>query len=533
MDQPETACPAAPADSPRAGGIPGAPTALAGAGLVLALLAAAKLLVHLATTGAFGYGYFVDELYFLAVSKHLAFGFVDMPPLFPLLTAAVRTLLGESLLAVRLVPMLAGAALVVTTGLFARELGGGRLASGLSALTVLAAPIYLLVHGFHSMNALDPLFWTAAAWLLLKLADGGGPRVAVALGLVAGLALLNKHAFAFWGVSLLAGLLATPARRLLFRREAWIAAGVAFVVFLPNLAWNVAHRFPHLAHLAQVRADGRDVALSPFAFLGQQVLLLNPVALLAWGSGLAFLLAQPSVRRARFLGVSFVVLIALMLVLDGRAYYPAPAYPVLLAAGGVALERLATTAAHRRLVAAWAVLLVIVAAALAPFALPCLPPELLVRYGESTGLRPPRIENHRLGPLPQLLADRFGWEEMAREVARVYHALPKEDRAKAAVFGQNYGQAGALDRYGPALGLPPALSGHLAYHDWGPRGFTGEVVVVLDDDRETLERHFESVEWGGHVEHPWSMPYQHFDIWVCRGMKQPLDRVWPMLKKLG
>lgn len=535
MDQLANARPPAPADAPPAARAvpPGAPSPLAGAGVLLGLLAAAKLLAHLATTGAFGYGTFVDELYFLAVSKHLAFGFVDMPPLFPLLTAAVRALLGDSLLAIRLVPMLAGAALVVTTGLFARELGGGRFASGLSGLAVLVAPVFLLVHGFHSMNALDPLFWTAAAWLLLRLAEGGGARVAIALGLVAGLALLNKHAFAFWGLSLLAGLLLTPSRRLLLRREAWLAAGVAFVVFLPNLAWNVVHRFPHLAHLAQVRADGRDVALSPLSFLGQQVLLLHPLALVAWGGGLVFLLAHPSVRRARFLGFAFLALVALMLVLDGRAYYPAPAYPVLLAAGGVALERFARTAARRRLVAAWAGLLLLTGAVLAPFALPCLPPEILVRYGEATGLRPPPIENHRLGPLPQLLADRFGWEEMAREVARVYNALPPADRAKAAVFGQNYGQAGALDLYGPSLGLPPALSGHLAYHDWGPRGFTGEVVVVLDDDRATLERHFESVEWAGYVEHPWSMPYQHFDVWVCRGMRQPLARVWPMLKKLG
>lgn len=508
-------------------------TAVAGIGGGLALVAAVKLLAHLLTTGAFGYGFFVDELYYVALSKHLAFGFVDMPPLFPALTAGVRVLLGESLLAVRLVPALAGAALVVMTGLFARELGGGRLASCLAGLAVLTAPIYLLMSSIHTMNALDPLFWTGAAWLLLRLANGGGPRTALALGFVAGLALLNKHAFAFQGLALLAGLIATTQRRLLVRREAWIAAGTAFLVFLPNLAWNVAHGFPHLAHLAAVRADGRDVALSPISFLGQQVQMLHPLAVLLWGGGLLLLLFHPTVRRARFLGVAFVALIGLMLLLDGRVYYPAPAYPVLLAAGGVAAERFATTLARRRLVTAYAALLLLTGMALAPAFVPCLPPEVFQRYAAVTGLEQPRIETHRLGPLPQLHADRFGWEEMAREVARVYDALPPVDRARAGVFGQNYGQAGAIDLYGPALGLPPALSGHLAYHDWGPRGFTGEVLIVLDDDKATLESHFESVEWAGRVEHRWSMPYQQFDIWVCRGMKRPLAEVWPGLRKLG
>lgn len=383
------------------------------------------------------------------------------------------------------------------------------------------------------MNALDPLFWTGAAWLLLKLSEGGGMRVAVALGSVAGLALLNKHAFAFWGVSLVAGFLVTRARTLLLRREAWLALAVAFLVFLPNLAWNVKHGFPHLAHLAQVRADGRDVALSPLRFLGEQVLSLHPLALLVWGGGLALLLFHASVRRARFVGAAYLVLIGLMLALGGRSYYPAPAYPFLLASGGVAVERFAATAARRALVAAYAAALFLTGVALAPLTLPCLPPELFVRYTEATGRAQPRIENHDLGPLPQLHADRFGWKEMAEEVARVYRALPPKERGKAAVFGQNYGQAGAIDLYGPSLGLPPALSGHLAYHDWGPRGFTGEVVVVLDDDRETLERLFDSVERAGRASHPWSMPYQQFDVWVCRGMRQPLAEVWPKLKKLG
>jgi hypothetical protein len=138
-----------------------------------------------------------------------------------------------------------------------------------------------------------------------------------------------------------------------------------------------------------------------------------------------------------------------------------------------------------------------------------------------------------MGPLPQLLADRFGWPEMAAEVARVYHTLPAADRAKAAIFAQNYGQAGAIDLYGPKLGLPPALSGHLTYWCWGPRGYTGEIMIVLDDNRATLEKLFESVELAGHVGHPYSMPYEHFDVFVCRGLREPLAELWPELKNFS
>ena len=149
-------------------------------------------------------------------------------------------------------------------------------------------------------------------------------------------------------------------------------------------------------------------------------------------------------------------------------------------------------------------------------AFPLLPPETYVRYSRALGMAPPAIETHRMGPLPQLLADRFGWKEMAEEAARIYRSLPPEERAGARVFGQNYGQAGAIDMYGPGLGLPPALSGHLAYHSWGPPAEDPTVLIVFDDDRERLESLFESVEVAGRVEHPYSMPYQHFDVWVCR-----------------
>lgn len=497
---------------------------------VVLVLAGVKLLAHLLTAGAFGYSYFVDELYFLACAKHLAWGYVDLPPLLPALTAIPVNLVGESLVAVRVLPALAGAALVVLAGLLAREMGGGWRSQALAALATLLAPAYLAVHSFNSMNALEPLAWMTGAWILLRLANGGSPRLWLWFGAVAGFGLLDKHTTSGWLVAVALGTLLTKERRHFATRWPWLGAALAFVLFLPNLLWNVAHRFPHLAHLAQVREDGRDVALSAAAFLGQQVLLLNPVVAPLWIGGLAWLLAAPAARRFRSVGFAYLAVLALLLAAHGRFYYLFPAYAVLFAAGAVAAEKLV---ARPWPLGTYAVVLGVTGVALAPFAFPCLPPATYVAYAKALRFDPPRIETHRLGPLPQLFADRFGWREMAEEAARIHRELPPEDRARAAVFGQNYGQAGAIDAFGPALGLPPAVSGHLAYHDWGPHGVTGEVLIVLGDRREPLESYFESVTLAGRVAHPYAMPYQHVDVFVCRKPRVSLSEIWPRLRKLG
>jgi len=481
----------------------------------------------------FGYGFFIDELYFLACGEHLAWGFVDMPPLFPALTALVRALLGDSLFAVRLVPALAGAGLVLLAGLMARDLGGRRFAQGIAALAVLTAPIWMVMHSIHTMNAVEQLVWTAGAWIVIRVVRDGWREGWLAFGALCGVGLLNKHSVAFFGVAILAGLLLTPERRALRRRWIWLGGIAALALFLPNLLWMVQHHFPHFEMLRNIKASGRDVPLSPLQFMAQQVTLLNPLALPLWLGGLAWFLWGREGRRYRILGLAYLALLAEMFLLDGRVYYPAPAYPMLLAGGGVALEGWLERRGWRWPKLAYATALAFSGVVLAPVFVPLLPPATLIRYSQAIGLSQPRIETHKLGPLPQLMADRFGWPEMAAEVARVYRTLPAADRARAAIFGQNYGQAGAIDHFGPALGLPKAISGHLTYFLWGPRGTTGEVMIVLDDDREHLARLFQSVELAGHVTHPYSMPYEHFDVWICRGLRQPLPALWPQLKKYG
>jgi hypothetical protein len=496
-------------------------------------LAAVTLAAHLLTTGRFGYEYFVDELYFNACADHLAWGYVDMPPLHAALTALVKATLGDSLLAIRLLPAVAGAALILLTGALARELGGGRFAQFLSALCVAVAPIFLLAYSFSSMNAWEPLLWTGCALVVVRLIDGGDPRLWLLFGLLAGVGLLNKHTMALFAIGIAAGLLATPQRSLLRSRWFWLGAAVALLIFLPNLLWNIREGFPFFELQRAIREDRRNVSLSPLQFLMQQIVMLLPVSAPVWVGGLGWLLLARDVRRYRALGIAYLVMFALLLALDGRVYYLAPAYPILFAAGAVAIEL--RTVARR---AAWlrpaiAGLIAITGVVFAPLSLPCLPPESYVRYSRALGVAPPPIETHRLGPLPQLFADRFGWRELAGKVAEIYRRLPAAERPRTAIFGQNYGQAGAIDLYGPRLGLPRALSGHLAYHGWGPPAEDPEVLIVMDDDRPRLEEFFGEVEHAGFHEHRYSMPYQHFDIWVCRKPKVSLRQIWPQLRNLG
>ena len=393
---------------------------------LVALLAGFKFLIHLVTVGAWGSEWFVDELYFMACAEHLDWGYVDLPPLLPAVLASVTAVFGDSLLVVRLIAALAGAGLVVLTAALARELGGGRWAQTSAGVCVIVAPIYLIMHGFTTMNALDPLFWVGCALVLARILNGGDPRLWLLFGLIAGLGVNSKNTFALWGAAMVIGLLTTRARSVFRSKWIWLGGLVALVLVLPNLVWVAGHGFPHLEQLTNIRAQGRDVALSPFAFFGQQVLMLNPPSAVVWLAGLVWLLFGSAGARYRSLGVAWSVTMLALIFLGGRPYYPAPAHPVLLAAGGVASPR----SGIRRLVA------------VAPAGYSCRSsssaspsPDLTVvpvagslrSLHRSSRFRPAADPEPRARPVAPALADRYGWRH-AEETARVYHALPADER---------------------------------------------------------------------------------------------------------
>lgn len=477
------------------------------------------------------YGYFVDELYYLACARHLAWGYVDQPPIIAVVAWLERALLGDSLSAIRFLPAVSGAAKIVLTGLIARELGGGRFAQVLAALCALLAPGLLAADGFLSMNSFEPVFWMGCAWLVLRMIRSGNTRLWLWFGVLAGVGLENKYSMAIFALGIIVGLVLSEQRRLLRTQWLWIGGAIAFLIFLPNLLWNLHYHFPFLELQQNIKNSGRNVPLPPLVFLLQEALAMLPLTVPIWLAGLWFFFFRPEGKPFRFLGWAWVVSAVLIVALSPRIYYLFPAFPVLFAGGSVLWEQLLAKPRLAWLKPAYCALMIIAGALFAPALIPLLPAETYIRYAAATHLQQPRIETHKLGPLPQLFADQFGWPEMVATVAAAYNSLPADVRARTAIFAQNYGQAGAVDLFGPRYGLPPAISGHQSYFLWGPCGYTGESMIVMDDNENTLQREFNSVRKVAHVSHPYSMPYEHFDVYYCRGLKQPLDRFWPRVKK--
>ena len=500
----------------------------------LAAVAAAMLALQLAVHGE--YGWFRDELYYLASTEHLGWGYVDHPPLSIALLGLVRAVLGDSLLAVRLVPALAGAATAVLAGVLARQLGGGRFAQGLAALCALASPVFLALSHYYSMNALDLVIWAAAASLLLAALEHGGTGRWAALGAVLGLGLLNKISVLWLGAGIAAALLATPHRRVLRRPGPWLAAALAGLIFLPHLVWQVRHGWPTLEfmHNATVYKMAED---SPLGFVADQVLTMNPLAAPVWLAGLGFgLFARPGVvgdRRGRVLAVIYLTVFVLLLAAGrSRASYLAPAYPLLFALGGVAIERFSAAAGRRWLRPAVPALVALGGAVVLPYALPVLPVETFVRYQAALGIEAPADERSEMGALPQQYADMHGWQQMVDLVAEAYGRLTPEERRRARVFGQNYGEAGAVDVLGRDLGLPPAISGHNSYWLWGPGEGDWDVLIIIGGDRDDNAELFEEIEIVGRTESRWSMPFERgLDVSIARRPKVPIDEAWPRLKR--
>jgi hypothetical protein len=486
------------------------------------------LLIHCVTSG--GYGYFRDELYYMACGDHLDWGYVDMAPMAAWAARGSRILFGDSLFAIRLLPAVAGAMKAVITGLMVKEFGGRRLAVAVACLCVLVGG-YLALDSFLSMNAFEPVFWMGAAYAIILAINRNDARYWLLFGFSAGLGLENKHSILFFGFGVFVGLLLTPARRFIVDKWFWIGGAIAIALFLPNLIWEYRYDWATIEVLHNVQKEGKNVVLSPLAFIGQQVFILNPFTLPVWLAGLWYFLLDREGRRFRMLGITYLTVLVLMIVFKAKNYYMLPVYPMLFAGGAVWwMKTLSGQQKIARLKIAYLVLLIISGAVFAPFMVPVLPVETFLRYQKALGLELPKSEVNFAGPLPQNFGDRFGWPEMVETVAHIYNSLPPEQRSRTAIFGNNYGEAGAIDFFGARYGLPKAISAHQNYYLWGPRDYKGEDIILLQWNRARAERYCNSVEEAGTNEHPLAMEDEHYRILICHGLKRPLSEVWPELK---
>jgi hypothetical protein len=497
-----------------------------GATAIVLYIAAASFLAHMLTAGR--YGYFRDELYYLACARHLAFGYVDQPPMVALVAWLTVHVLGTSLLALHFIPALAGAATIWLTAMIARELGGRRFAQGLAALSVALAVVFAVNAHLLTMNVFEPLIWMGCAWVLIRIIKTGNQKLWLWFGVLAGLGLETKYSITIFAFAVVVGLLLTAERKALRSPWIWLGGAIALAIFLPNLIWNIQHHWPFIQLMRNIRASGRDIHSGPLAYLGEQILILSPLNFPIWLAGLLYLFFARDGKRFRVLGWTFVLVLAVNIILSGKDYYPAPAYPMLLAAGAVAIERLIHS---RRWIKPVAVgLLIAGTAPLLPMMIPILPLETYLHYQEKTGLAPPATEkSHLRSPLPQYYSDDLGWPQMTADAARVYNSLPPAERAETAIFCQNYGQAGAIDFFGPKYGLPKAISPHQSYFLWGPRNYTGQSMIVLGDTRANLEQYFQQVTRAGSFGQPYAL--ERGPIWLCSDLRGwNLQQIWPRLK---
>jgi len=448
----------------------------------LAYLGFADFVIHMIF--ATNYGYFRDELYYIVSgTQHLSLGYVDFPPLIAYVAALLGVISQDSLISIHVVPALAESALVVVAGLIARELGGGRRAQLLAAISTLLTLVFLADGSLFTPDSLDQLWWSCLAYLVIRVVRRKEPKTWLYVGLVAGIGILTKATMVFFLGALLASFLAVPSARK-YLRSRWLARGalLTFAFTIPMVYWNLTNGWPMLQFYLDFRGDVGGGG--PISFLSNQVLeitILNlPIVLI----GLYFYLKSNEGRELRALGLSYVVLYVAMTLANAKPYYLLPIYPMLFAAGALLIEKSSVSRkgffrwfGSRPYLAALAILAIL----FAPLVMPIVtPPTLMTVYGPSTlSSSNGGVASGETGPLPQILGDRLGWDTMVATLARLYANLSSSERGQACIFTTDYGQASAINFLGKSMGLPHAISGHNNYYIWGPGSCTGQVLITV------------------------------------------------------
>jgi hypothetical protein len=496
-------------------------TRAAGPVAIVAIAAVATLAIHLLTNGQ--YGYHRDELYYLASGQHPAFGYVDYPPLTPLLARLDAMLLGDSTWALRLLPSLVGAGLVVLTAVLARELGGARNAQALAAVAAASSLLLLGANWLFQTVTFDMFWWIAALLLFTRLIRTSDSRLWIPIGIVLGLGLETKFTIIGLGIGLAAGVLLTPTRGQLRTRWPWLGVGIATILWLPNLVWEQLNGWPTLefvrTHGSVIQAASQSLSLNfdsggVFAFMAFQPLLIGFVTLPVWLAGWYYLLRPPAYRAV---GIAALVPFVLFGA-TGKAYYPGPLIPLVLAAGCVWLERAAIQRGRRHAMQFATGAMLVQAVIALPLVVPLVPQAELAHFG--------------LDAFRKDFADTVGWPELVDQVTTAYQSLDPSERQTATILAGNYGEAGAIALYGPARGLPAPISPHLTFWYWKPAELRPTTVISVGIPESTMRRYFQDVMVVGQIQPVDGVRSEEVGraILVCRDPLVPLDAAWAELR---
>jgi 4-amino-4-deoxy-L-arabinose transferase-like glycosyltransferase len=493
---------------------------------VILLGAAAKFALHLII--APGYGLFFDELYTIALSRHLAFGYVDLPPLVPALLALSRAVLGESPLVMHIVPALAGAATLIFVCLITQAFGGKTFAVALSALGFIFVPLWLGFNSIFCYDGIDQLVLASFLYTLVRFLRSGNRRLWPLLGLIAGIACLTKMTILFVGPGFLVALLISRHRKDLLTPWPWLGALICLAVVSPYLFWQNANHWPTIEYWNNYGTIRVFKASLP-QFLTNILVQMNPLLLPLWLAGLYRIFRRLNGVNYAFLGLLFLFTAALMFTLHSAARMLAALFMPLLASGAVFTEEILSgkrwKVGLRALPAAY---LLAAGGLILPTSVPILPIEAIYRLPRSVKsiYQSIREANGGSSYAPLLLTGRLGWDAVARDVASIYDQLPAEERAVAGIFTDWYYTAGAIDFYGPQYGLPHAVSGSLNYYLWGP-GYSWKVMLIVTGRMNILDVFFETCTRAGPAG---TDPPGQFYVFVCKNPKLSAEAIWQTQK---
>lgn len=480
--------------------------------LLLLGIALINLTIHLLTNGQ--YGFHRDEFYLIDCSKHLDFGYADMPPLTPFFAKIVISLLGETLRGLRFFPAILSSAIVFLTGLMTREMGGKFYAQILASITIIVAPIYLIAGTQFQTIPFDQFFWVFTCYLLIKLINTNHQKLWLIIGLVLGLGLMTKYSVAFLGFAILFAIITSRHRFMLTKKWIWLGALISVLIFLPNVIWQIQNGLPVIEHMQALR---ENESTSSLQFLIEQIFILHPLNLPIWIAGIFFFLNKQG-RKYGVLVWVYIIALIIFLLMKGKSYYLAPAYPVLFASGSIMIEIWLFKKQLIWLKYTVPALLLLSAIITSPAWLPILPIEKMKKLG--------------LADFRYDYREMIGWPELVSSVSTIYNGLQKEEKINTIIITGNYGEAGSINHYGSKYGLPVAVSGIGSYYYWGPGNPNATTVIFVGYSENYLKKHFSDVRVIKIFQNKFAInnEEQGIQIILCRKPTKPISEMWKEFK---
>lgn len=481
------------------------------------------LLIYLSTFNK-SYGYFIDEFYYIACANNPSFGYVDHPPLAPLVLAVFQFIFGTSLYAIRFLPALAAASAVFFTGILTKEIGGGKFAQFFATCSLAAMPLTIAFGTFYSMNAFEPLLAILLLLIIVKMIKSDNTKLWLSAGIVMGLGVMNKHTFGVFIIALLLSILLSGKWRLLFNRWFVVSSLLSFLIFLPNIIWQILNDFPSLEFYRNISVD-KNVYTPPLDFIISQLMYMSPSTAPVWIAGTFYFLISKRFKDYRFLSVLFAGLfIFMMLSGTSRPDRLAFAYPAAFAGGALFFETIISKFNLRLLKVPIAALLFSGLLLSIPILLPYFSYDFSQKYTDWLGINT-ELEKGKKPPLHQILADRIGWEEKVQLVVNAFNSLSDKEKKEPIIAAGNYGQAGAIELFGKPFNLPSVACAHNNYYLWSKERVNGTILLQLDDDisYNGLTRLFDKVEMSpGIFKNDYVSDHENnLVVFICRGPKIP------------